>query len=111
MTSGALRIIDGDLFNICGRLKEIEHSYFVGYNVALHRFEVHNFGQRGDTLALVVPYPELDERTISLTLKTRSERKKQLLLEMEKDNILREKELVYKQIKAAEKGLENILRQ
>ena len=81
-----LNIIENDLFGICGRLKEIDGDYFVAYNGALCRFEVHHQRQRYKTLALAVPYPELDARTVALTLKTRRQNIEKLIKEMDEAN-------------------------
>ena len=74
--------MDGDVFGIGDRLREIDADYFVVYNSALRRFEVHHRRQR-DTLALVVPYTSLDARTVALTLRTRRENLDRLLKEMD----------------------------
>ena len=36
------RVIEDDLFGICGRLKSIDDGYFVFRNYKTGRFEVHN---------------------------------------------------------------------
>ena len=78
-------LIENDLFKVSDRLKEIDADYFVMYNRKLRRFEVHNRRQR-DTLALVVPHPVLDARTVTHTLKTRRENIDRLIREMEEAN-------------------------
>ena len=83
--SNRLNIITSDLFGISDRLKEIDPGYFAAYNNALCRFEVHHRRQR-DTLALVVPYPALDARAVSLTLKTRRQNLDKLIKEMDEAN-------------------------
>lgn len=109
MTNGALRILDGDLFGICRRLKAIDSSYFVAFNVKLKRFEVHSNGQRGSSLALVVPYTELDERTVRLCLKTRCERIERIMAEMRVENEKLEKKELYETVKRAEMQTEQLL--
>ena len=76
--------VTSDLYSIADRLKEIDNGYFIFYSYKNKRYEVHNKSQRGQTLSLVLPYKTLDERTVRLVRKTRSERMKSLIEEMEK---------------------------
>ena len=76
--------VTSDLYSIADRLKEIDNGYFIFYSYKNERYEVHNKSQRGQTLSLVLPYKTLDERTVRLVRKTRSERMKSLIEEMEK---------------------------
>ena len=85
-TAERLNIINSDLFGIGDRLREIDSDYFVAYNGGLCRFEVHHRRQRGDTLALAVPYPALDARTVALAKKTRRENIDKLIKEMDEAN-------------------------
>lgn len=84
-------LIVNDLFNISNRLKQIDNKYFVMFNKNTKKFEIH-YKQNSNTLQLVVPYSNLDKRTVNLVLKTRVENKKKLFDEMEKHNIKLEKE-------------------
>lgn len=81
-----------DLFNIAKRLKAIDRNYFVVFNNKLKRYEIHNSSQFFNTLSLVCPYPKLDKRVIDLVLKTRVERSKELLENIEKNNAKLENE-------------------
>lgn len=98
MRRGGLVKIEGDTFGIVDRLRQIDADYEVYYNLEHSRYEVHNKGQRGDTLALTVPYAGLDARTENLVRKTRCERRAQLIGEMEENNRqlerMREKEIL-----------------
>ncbi len=67
-----LRPITDDLYFIASRLKEIDPSYFVVYNLLRSRYEVHSKEQRGDTLCFVVPYKALDARTLEYAARTRN---------------------------------------
>lgn len=67
-----LRHITDDLYFIASRLKEIDPSYFVVYNLLKSRYEVHSKEQRGNTLCFVVPYDRLDARTIEYAKRTRN---------------------------------------
>ena len=64
---------------------EIDPDYFVLYNAAQSRYEVHHRRQR-NTLALAVPYPSLDARTVQLAQKTRRENIEGLIAEMDAKN-------------------------
>lgn len=77
---------EGDLFDIEARLKEIDGGYFLVRNRRLGRYEVHHAGQRGSSLAVVVPYARLDERTVRLVRRTRAERAEELMRETEREN-------------------------
>lgn len=101
---GKYRLIENDLFDISVRIKGIDQLYFVLYNYKLCRFEVHHSGQRGSTLALVLPFKSLDSRAVSLVARSRSERKTQILTEIEKEN--KRCEFMNRQ-KSIEKAAEN----
>lgn len=80
------RVIDDDLFGICGRLRSIDDGYYVFLNYKTGKFEVHNRNSRPHTLCLVLPFDTLDERTVRRVLYTRAERVKEILARMERDN-------------------------
>lgn len=105
---GTARVIENDMFGVADRLKSIDPSYFVVYSYKKRRFEIHSSSQRGGTLALVVPYASLDERTVSLALKTRSERKEKLFAEIERENEELQKRELGRVIKKTEKETERI---
>ncbi len=80
------RVIDGDLFGICDRLKSIDDGYFVFLNYVTGKFEVHNRHCVPNTLCLVLPYETLDERTVRRVLYTRAERAALIIERMEREN-------------------------
>lgn len=78
--------ITNDLFRIAERLKQINPKYVVFRNTAAHRFEVHNNSRAtnacNNTVALrpctmslefVIPFNELDSRTLEYARVTRIE--------------------------------------
>mgnify|MGYP001000667952 CR=1 FL=1 len=79
--------IETNVYNIPERLKEIDKDYFVVFNTEAQQFEVHNLGQIGNTLALNIPYDELDNRTIDLVQKTRIENAKKIFDEIDRQNL------------------------
>ena len=78
--------ITNDLYDIAARLRSVNDGYRVYYNARLRRYEVHDKSQRGDTLAFVVPYAELDARTIDYALYTRRENADKVLADVEDSN-------------------------
>jgi hypothetical protein len=88
--------IVSDVHDIADRLKEIDWSYRLYYNALKKRFEVH--GASG--LEVVVPYKELDARTLLHVRKTRLENAERLILEIERDNARAERENAQKIIAA-----------
>ena len=83
---GTARRVEGDLYNICERVKEVDAAYFIVRNYKTGKYELHAEGQRGGTLSLILPFDVLDERTVRLARKTRAERIKSLLAEAEAHN-------------------------
>lgn len=77
--------IKHDVFNIIKKLKKIDKKYFIVYNLNSKKFEVHHKNS-ANTLQLVLPYDQLDSRTLDLVLKTSVEHQKKLLDDMEKNN-------------------------
>ncbi len=78
--------IDSDVFEITKRLKAIDNSYFVLFNTLKNCYELHSENQPHTSFCLTLAFNCLDERTINLTLKTRSENRKILFEEIEKNN-------------------------
>lgn len=83
---GKGRVIESDLFDIAKRVKEIDDGYFIVRDYRTGKFQLHHRGQRGSSLALILPFDRLDCRTLTYVRRTRAERKRQLLEEMERDN-------------------------
>ena len=98
-----------DLYSIADRLKQIDNGYFIFYSYKNKRYEVHNKNQRGQTLSLVLPYKTLDERTVRLVRKTRSERVKSLIEEMERENARLEREKTQALVKKKQDDFESAL--
>ena len=86
--------IKDDVYYICDRLKEIDDSYIVLFNLDNLRYEIHSKGQKS-SYCFTVPFDSLDERTLSYALRTRCERRDKIIEEIEKSN----EELYKKQIK------------
>lgn len=78
--------IKNDLFDIANRLKQIDKDYFVLFNTNKKVFELHAKNQAYNSYCLTFPFDVLDERAITLTLKTRVQNKEKLIKEMEEQN-------------------------
>ncbi len=78
-------LITDDMFDIVGRLKQIDPTYFVMWNTEAKRFEVHSSACH-PTLCLVLPYDTLDARTLHKVRITRVENYTRLIEQMDKNN-------------------------
>ena len=76
-----------DTFDIVKKIKSIDNNYRVFRNIQKHRFEI--YYQKGVNLdlQLVVPYGELDYRTINLLNKTKVENADELFKEIDNHNL------------------------
>lgn len=80
-----LEPISTSVYKIPERLKEIDKGYFVVFNHKTGAFEVHHNEQIGSSLAVNIPYDELDQRTIDHVKSTRVEYAAKIMAEMEKE--------------------------
>ena len=78
--------IENDVYFISQRLKDIDSSYELYYNVISGCYEVHSFAQHGSSYCFKVPYNCLDERTLFFAKKTRSENRDEIIKELEQNN-------------------------
>lgn len=79
-------LIENDPLFICQRLKEIDKSYFVLYNLKKKQFEVHSKDQLGGSFCFTVRFDALDARTIDYALKTRREHIDEIIKTIDKEN-------------------------
>jgi hypothetical protein len=79
-------IIETSTHCIPERLKQIDPGYFLVRNHETHQFEVHHIGQIGNTLALNIPFQELDERTIQKVRETQIQYIDNIVAEMDRKN-------------------------
>jgi len=78
------REITGDVFNITGRLKEIDPTYRVFFQPQKCVFELH--GGREGGLIMTLPFDRLDARTVVHVRRTRIERIRQEMEEIDRYN-------------------------
>lgn len=97
--------IEGDAYFICERLKEIDSSYEVYYNLATRSFEVHSNEQIKNSYCFKVPFNVLDERTIVYAKRTRIENRDKIIAEIEKENLLLEQKNIKNQVEMLKEAL------
>lgn len=97
--------IQNDVYFISNRIKEIDKSYFILFNISKGKFEVHSLGQTGGSYCFTIPYDKLDERTLFFTLKTRCENVEKIIKEIDEANEKLQKD----NIKKAKNKLEEVL--
>ncbi|MCH5160052.1 MAG: hypothetical protein J1F66_04300 [Clostridiales bacterium] len=102
-----LKLITDDLFDIAARLRTVKESYVVYYNTEKERFEVHD--KRG-CLEFVVPYDELDARTVEYARYSRVENAKRIFADVEEYNNRLEKTQAQKTIERAAVAYEDVRR-
>jgi len=102
-----LKRIYSDPFDICDRLKSIDQGYYVVFNTKRDRYEVHNAFQ-ADTFCFVVPFGQLDSRTVDYCLKTRRQNADKIFEEMDKHNAMLEKAQAEEAKECAQERLERL---
>lgn len=65
-----LRLISGNCFDIPFRVRELDDDYRLYYNVKNNVIELHNLRHK-PTFQLVLPYKQLDARTVEYVRRTR----------------------------------------
>ena len=96
--------IENDIFFLAERLREIDPDYFIALNTKSKNFEVHNLSQPINSFCLLVPKNKLDPSLVEYVRKTRANRQKKLLAEIEAANQKMQKQNEQKIIcEAAEK--------
>ena len=76
-------LITHDSFDIADRLKEIDPDYTLHYNRRTKKFELK--GRRGEVL-IVFPHDSIDARMVTHARRTRVERIKEIIREMDEHN-------------------------
>ena len=77
-------LITNDLFDIAWRLRSVNDDYRVYFNTAKNRYEVHSAKEK--TLEFVVPYDQLDARTLEYARYSRVENAELIFGEIERHN-------------------------
>lgn len=78
--------VKGGVYHIPERLMEIDSGYFIIFNNKTEHYEVHNEYQPHSSFCFVIPYPELDARTIQLARYTMISRIDELIKNMDENN-------------------------
>lgn len=97
--------IEGDPYFISERLKEVDVSYVIYYNLISKNYEVHSNEQVKNSYCFRVPFDVLDERTVLHAKRTRSENRDKIIAEIEKDNLLLEQQNIKKQVEMLKEAL------
>lgn len=98
--------LTSDVFSICERLKEIDQSYHVIFNVERNKFEVHSNLQRGNSYCFTIPYNTLDDRTIEFARKTRVSRMDKIIEEIDYQNKMLERQMQRQAVERLKEVLE-----
>lgn len=85
-------VFDSGVHDIPNRLKEIDVDFFVVRNHRTRAWEVHHKGQLGNSLALNLPFDELDYRTVVYTKRNLIENAKERFAEIDRANTLWEQQ-------------------
>lgn len=85
-------VLSSDPLFIKERLREIDDSYYIVYNLCRGMYEVHS-SEQNDSFCFSIPFDTLDERTLELARKTRVARRDQLIAEMDRENELLQERL------------------
>lgn len=88
--------IESDCLEIIKRIKAVDEDYFVVFDLDKKKFELHNKSQGGNTYCLTFPFDTLDERAVTLVLKTRVQNSDALFEEMQRENEKQEKDNIKK---------------
>lgn len=87
ITKPWLHIVENDTLGIGERLRKIESGYFIVFNTQTNMFEVHSADNRGpNTFAFVVPFKQLDSRTLDYCEETMVRNSDKLIKQMEENN-------------------------
>lgn len=80
--------IKNDAHDISNRIKDIDDGYFIMYNTLTNDFEVHHVDNGGSsgTFSLILPYDELDSRTLEYVRKRERSNTEALLKELNAEN-------------------------
>ena len=103
-----LKLITNDLFDVATRLVAVNENYVVYYNTEKERYEVHD-GVK-NRLEFVVPYDELDARTVEYARYSRVENSKKIFDEVERHNERLEKEQATKVFERTAEAFEDVRR-
>ena len=98
--------IRNDLFDIVNRLKEIDEGYGVVFNTDNQKFEV----TKNDVTVLVLPFDELDGRTVRHVIYTRSENAVNVLNDIDRENEKLQKDKIKKSMDELEDGISRAFR-
>lgn len=97
--------IENDCYFVAQRLKEIDSSYEVYFNLHTNSYEVHSLEQAKNSYCFKVPFNCLDERTVAYARKTRATNRDNLIKEIEQNNQLVYENNIKMQVNAMKEAL------
>ena len=100
-----LILIENDTYFISQRLKEIDSSYRIYFNLSNKCYEVHSVEQVKDSYCFKIPFDTLDERTIHHARRTRIENRDKIIAEIDRENLLLEQKNIKKQVELLKESL------
>lgn len=77
--------IDSDVFDIVKRIKEVDDGYYIVFDTAKNKYELHNRKQQS-TYCLTCPFGNLDKRLLDLIYKTNSRHIDKIIEEIDNNN-------------------------
>lgn len=98
-----------DVFNVSGRLRELNKNYYLMYDVVTNRYEVHNDEYKPATLAFSIPYDRLDARTVEYVAVQMGKRPYEVLEEIERNNERIEREYKERQLDVAQQKTKEVM--
>lgn len=90
--------IENDCCFVAQRIKEVDKSYEIYFNLDNNSYEVHSSEQVKNTYCFKVPYSVLDGRTIDFAYKTKVANIDEIIKEIDKNNALLYEKEVKKQV-------------
>ena len=95
-----------DPFFSCQRVKEIDRSYFVMFDLEKKNYQLHSSEQKGNSYCLTFPFEGLDARAVEHARKTRVENEEKIIEEIDRENKRLEKKLINEEINRLKEALE-----
>lgn len=97
--------IENDCYFICDRIKEVDKSYEIFYNLDGQCYEVHSNEQVKNSYCFKIPFEILDDRTIAFAYKTRVANIDAIIREIDRDNQILYDRMIKKQVEGLKEAL------
>lgn len=97
--------IENDCYFICQRIKEVDPSYEIYFNLDNSCYEVHSSEQVKNSYCFKVPFSQIDDRTIEFAYKTKVANIDEIIAEIDRENQLLYEKEVKKQVNSLKEAL------